>query len=287
MLSYQHAYHAGNHADVLKHWTLLACVEHLLKKDKPFVYIDTHAGSGSYQLDSPTALKTGEARQGILKLLSSPLAGLESYRQAVAADLLQQRYPGSPLLVKRCLRPGDSAWLYELHPQTLRELHSHCGQGRMRSQQACHVRQEDGFQGLLSRLPVSNRRALVLIDPSYEIKSDYQQVVNVMAQAYRKMPQTLLLLWYPVVNRQWINALELAIQKTAMSNVQLFEMGVADDSAKGMTASGMIAVNPPWSLAEQFQQTMPTVSGWLARDGVSRCRFLQLQPEATALSRHQ
>ncbi|SMF48145.1 23S rRNA (adenine2030-N6)-methyltransferase [Alteromonadaceae bacterium Bs31] len=274
MLSYQHQYHAGNHADVLKHWLLIECVKYLQKKDKPFDYIDTHAGAGMYGLNSVEALKTGESRAGVLKLDWPNLKGFEEYHALVAKDLAQARYPGSPELVNRLLREGDHSWLFELHPQTLQELQRHC-----QTQRKTYVKQQDGFQGLLSLLPTKSRRALVLIDPSYEIKSDYQTVVQILAKAYQKMPQVMALLWYPVVDRSFISAMEREIKKTAMRNVQLFELCVAADEAKGMTGSGLIALNPPWLLAESFERVIPAVAKMLAQSESHQWRWVELIPE--------
>ena len=128
--------------------------------------------------------------------------------------------------MKRLLREDDKAWLYEMHPKVIGTLKDNCEQRRK-----CYVKQEDGFQGLLSVLPVKNARALVLVDPSYEIKSDYQHVVDVLSKAYQKMPQVMMLLWYPVVNRETIDELERRIDRSPMRNVQLFEVGFSDHSA--------------------------------------------------------
>ena len=274
MLSYQHHYHAGNHADVLKHWLLLACVRHMQKKDRPFDYIDTHAGAGLYRLDSAMARKTGESDEGVLKLDWPQLQGLEDYHGQIADDLRCQRYPGSPLLVKRLLRPGDKAWFYEMHLQTIAELRQHCEHRRH-----CHVRQEDGFKGLPALLPPASCRALVLIDPAYEIKSDYQTVVKVMEAAYLKMPQAMLLLWYPVVDTHQVRQMEKRVANSKMRNVHLFEMGVADPGEPGMTASGIVVVNPPWTLADEFIRTMPGVSAHLAQDRKARWRHQLLAAE--------
>ncbi|MBO9495593.1 23S rRNA (adenine(2030)-N(6))-methyltransferase RlmJ [Thalassotalea sp. G20_0] len=274
MLSYQHHYHAGNHADVLKHWLLLACVRHMQKKDTPFDYIDTHAGAGLYRLDSAMARKTAESDEGVLKLDWQKLRGLNDYHGQIADDIRAKRYPGSPLLVKRLLRPGDKAWLYEMHPKTIAELRQNCEHRRL-----CHVRQEDGFKGLPALLPTASRRALVLIDPSYEIKSDYQTVVKVMEAAYMKMPQAMLLLWYPLVDKQQIRQMEKGFAKSRMRNTHLFEMGVADPGEPGMTASGMVVVNPPWTLADDFIRIMPQVSAHLAKDHKARWRHQLLAAE--------
>ena len=141
------------------------------------------------------------------------------------------------------------------------------------------MRQEDGFKGLSALLPTASRRALVLIDPSYEIKSDYQTVIKVMEAAYLKMPQAMLLLWYPVVDVHQVRQMEKGFANSKMRNVHLFEMGVADHGEPGMTASGMVVVNPPWTLAEEFIRTIPDVSSHLAKDHKARWRHRQLAAE--------
>lgn len=274
MLSYQHHYHAGNHADVLKHWVLLACVRHLQNKPSPFDYIDTHSGAGLYNLAGSMARKTGESQQGVLKLDWQQLPLMADYQQQIADDLAEQHYPGSCLLVKRLLRPDDKAWLYEMHPQTFRELESHCAKRRQ-----CYVKKEDGFQGLLSVLPTTSKRALVLIDPAYEVKQDYKTVVEVLKKAYAKMAGATYLLWYPKVGSEYVRQLEQGIKKSGVKNAQLFEISVRDPSSSGMAASGIIAINPPWTLAEQFRDTAPQLSEQLSEDGQARWRHEVLVAE--------
>lgn len=275
MLSYQHDYHAGNHADVLKHWLLLECLAHMQQKDKGLVYIDTHAGAGLYRLDSPMARKTGEADAGIRRLLAQPPEGMETYISQVRPEVTKHRYPGSAALVSSQLRPQDQGWLFELHPQAVRELERYCG----RTGHA-HVRQSDGFAGLLALLPVASRRALVLIDPAYEIKDDYRQVVTVLEQAWRKLPQLTALLWYPMIDRARIDRLERDVRRSKLKNAHLFELGVREPAAEaGMTASGVIVLNPPWTLIERVNALLPRLSAVLADDGQSRWRSLMLQKE--------
>lgn len=274
MLSYQHQYHAGNHADVLKHWLLVECIQYLQKKEKPFEYIDTHAGAGLYKLDSELALKTSEFKSGIDRLLKNPVPGMENYLALVSPLVNRQKYPGSPELVKQLLRSEDRSWLFEMHPATVRELKKHSEtRGRI------FVRQEDGFQGMQALLPNSYRRALVLTDPSYEVKSDYQTVVNTITKAWHKMPQTVFLLWYPVVERRRINQLESDLQKTDLKNVELFELSVRNDEEKGMTGSGMIIVNPPWTLKSKAKEILPRLSEVLSDDNQCRIRQKCLIPE--------
>lgn len=274
MLSYQHQYHAGNHADVLKHWALLHCVHYMQRKDKPFDYIDTHAGAGRYSLSSREAEKTGEAQQGVLRVDWQTVDGMQQYLQAIAKDLKKGRYPGSPMLVNRLLRDQDHAWLFEMHPKTVEHLRDNCERSR-----AVYVRQEDGFKGLLGLLPPKSKRAIVLIDPSYEIKSDYQHVVDVVIDAYQKFSQVVILIWYPVVDRKHITKMQRDLMNSGMNNIQQFEMGVAPESETGMTASGLFVINAPYTLKQSFEQTMPKVSSILSTDDTSRTRFTQLVDE--------
>lgn len=267
MLSYQHHYHAGNHADVLKHWLLLECVNHLQNKDKPFEYIDTHAGAGLYSFKDSKAQKTQEYLTGISKLVDAPvIAEMQDYLEAVTPYLTRKKYPGSPLIVSDKLRSTDRSWLYELHPQTLLELEKNQRGRKIR------VHEQDGFKGLLGLLPVHSRRALVLVDPSYEIKSDYQTVVDVMEKSLRKMAQTLFMIWYPVVDRSRIDFMEKRLKKSGLKNIWLYEMGIEAEENKGMTASGMIICNPPWTLQERANKVLPWLSSTLSIDGETRYR---------------
>jgi len=274
MLSYLHHFHAGNHADVLKHWLLLECVHYLQKKPAPFEYIDTHSGAGMYRTNSAEAMKTGEISNGILKLDPKAFPELEYLWEEVLPDINKKQYPGSPKLVQRLLRDGDKAWLYEMHPRVIKELKENCEVRRQ-----CYVKQEDGFKGLLSVLPAKTGRALVLIDPSYEVKKDYETVVDIVAKAHKKMAQATIAIWYPVVNRSTISYMENSIRKSGIKNAHLFEIGVADDEDKGMTSSGMMIVNPPWTLAEKFEGVSERLSAALSEDGVSRARYLRLTAE--------
>lgn len=274
MLSYQHHYHAGNHADVLKHWVLVECMLHLQKKPKPFDYIDTHAGAGLYRLDSAEAQKVGEYREGIIRAMAGDLAGLEPLIERVSPYLDKKQYPGSPEIVNSMLNQGERSHLFEMHPKTHAELNAHCARKRQ-----TFVRQEDGFAGLNSLLPVPSRRALVLMDPSYELKGDYQKVFRVAQNALQKMSQTMLLIWYPVVDRAVINRFERQFSTSQLKNVHLFEISVAEDQNKGMTGSGMIVINPPWTLEEKFNSLAPELSALLSSDDKARCRHRLLRPE--------
>ena len=266
MLSYRHAFHAGNFADLIKHVVLVEILEHLVRKATPFEYIDTHAGAGLYDLHSAAALKLREYAGGIGRLQPQDYPEMARYFEVIqafnAADELAF-YPGSPAIAGYFLRPQDRAWLFELHPQDYELLRANlAGNRRMK------VQCQDGFEGLQALLPPTSRRGLVLIDPSYEVKSDYDLVVDRLLAACRKFSHGIYALWYPVVERRRIDELETRIARSGIRNVQRFELGVAPDSAaRGMTAAGMLVVNPPWKLLEKMAGLLPRLAPALAEEG--------------------
>lgn len=274
MLSYRHAFHAGNFADVLKHLVLIRIIDHLKQKEKPFCFIDTHAGPGLYDLEDGYALKNREFDNGVGLLwrhrhdrpenVSYYLDLVRSFNH----DGQLKRYPGSPAIAQYLLRPDDRLHLFELHGGEIGPL------GNLAiSDRRIKVVHADGLRDAVALLPPAQHRALVLIDPSYEIKSDYQQVVDTLAKMYRRFAGGVYALWYPVVERRRIRQLERAIADTGISNIQLFELGVQQNiPAQGMTASGMIVVNPPWTLAAEMRQTLPWLASVLGRNGAGSYR---------------
>ncbi|SJM89821.1 putative DNA (exogenous) processing protein [Crenothrix polyspora] len=277
MLSYRHIFHAGNFADVLKHLVLIHIIDYLKKKDKPFCYIDTHAGPGKYPLDNEFALKNREFDSGI-----SQLWHRDDLPELVAryVDLVKQfndtgdlkSYPGSPLIAQHLLRKQDHLFLCELHSTEIALLTK-----RFKGIRGVDVVHADGLKHGLSLLPPSQHRGLVMIDPSYEIKNDYRLVVDTLLAMTKRFATGTYALWYPVIERDRNHRLEKAIIATGIKNVQLFELGVrADSSGHGMTASGMIVINPPWTLAAQMEQTLPYLAKVLTdkADGIYRIKVL-------------
>ncbi|MCT7357649.1 23S rRNA (adenine(2030)-N(6))-methyltransferase RlmJ [Thalassolituus pacificus] len=280
MLSYRHAFHAGNFADVLKHLIQVEILQYLQQKEKPFVYIDTHSGAGLYSLQSAQAEKNAEFETGIGRLQDCDWPELQDYLQAVADSrpahdqsglTSDQLYPGSPRLGQLFLREQDRAQLFELHPQDFRLLDE-----LMATDRRIRVEQGDGFKGLIAALPPRERRGFVLMDPPYEIKSDYELVVETLAKAHRRFATGTYALWYPVVERSRINKLEQQLKATGIARIQLFELGLsADTDGRGMTSSGMIVINPPWTLKAKMQNLLPRLSQLLAGEqGVWRCEEL-------------
>jgi len=278
MLSYRHAFHAGNFADVLKHTILIQILEHLGKKDKPFCCIDTHAGPGKYELDGDYAQKNQEYQNGIGKLwqrddLPECVAEyLNLVKRFNQPDKLT-RYPGSPLLIKQMLRNKDRLCLFELHSTEIKLL-------KDLTSQHITVSHGDGLKDSLKLLPPIERRGLVLIDPSYEIKNDYTQVVDALKLMHKRFAVGTYALWYPVINRRKNQLLEKAIQTSGINNVQLFELGIRNDSNEhGMTSSGMIIINPPWTLLSQMQETLPWLAEALGQEGEGFYRIETLVAE--------
>jgi 23S rRNA (adenine2030-N6)-methyltransferase len=279
MLSYRHAFHAGNHADVLKHAVLVQVLEYLKQKDKPLLFVDTHAGAGLYRLDSPWAQKNREFDAGIGRLLEcQPLPGeLDAYLDLIKSlnpNRRLQRYPGSPWLAVQLLRAQDQARLFELHPAEFEALES-----LSRGDRRVKVERQDGFQALPALLPPAQRRALVLIDPPYEVKQDYLSVVSALQAAWRRFVAGVYLLWYPVVRRASIDRLERDLKASGLRDVLLAELAVAPASRGGMQASGLILVNPPWTLKAQLQTLLPFLAGTLGQDGQGSYRLEVLVEE--------
>lgn len=259
MLSYRHSFHAGNFADVIKHIVLIEILEHLVQKNTPFEYIDTHSGAGLYDLNSPQATKLDEHTTGISKLVFNDLPELSRYFEIVnkynnSASI--NVYPGSPEIAKYFLRTQDRAWLFELHPQDFALLNSNIGRNKR-----IRVSAEDGLKALMALLPPKSRRALVLIDPSYEIKSDYDLVVDSVIKAHKKFATGIYAMWYPVVDRRKIEIIEHKFISSGIKNIQRFELGIASDSNEhGMTSAGMFVINPPWKLFDKMSGLLPKLA---------------------------
>lgn len=262
MLSYRHSYHAGNFADVIKHCVLIEILQHLVKKDAAFDYIDTHAGAGLYDLNSEQAQKLQEYKSGFGKLALSEFPELETYFDIVSntnKSPKKKLYPGSPLIAEYFLRRQDRSWLFEMHPKDYVLLKNNNAKNKR-----VRVSQSDGFKGALALLPPQSRRALVLIDPSYEIKSDYHAVADNLISAHKKFSTGTYALWYPVVERERITTLEKKLLASGIKNIQQFELALnKDQDNAGMTASGMIVVNPPWTLMKTMENLLPKLANTL------------------------
>ncbi|RIZ65535.1 MAG: 23S rRNA (adenine(2030)-N(6))-methyltransferase RlmJ [Methylococcales bacterium] len=280
MLSYRHSFHAGNFADVLKHLVLIKILEHLCKKDKAFYCIDTHSGPGEYVLNGDYALKNKEFESGITQLWQRTdlPEDLNTYVKLIkkfnSTDTLL-RYPGSPLITQQFLRSKDHLALFELHSTEIELLKS-----ATHKDKRIHSHHADGLVGAIALLPPKQHRGLVFIDPSYEIKSDYESVINSLIQMHKRFATGSYALWYPVIDRKRNQKLEKALKTSGIQNIQLFELGIKEDNPEhGMTASGMIVINPPWTLAADMKHTLPWLSNNLGINGAGNYRIETLVAE--------
>lgn len=280
MLSYRHSFHAGNYADVLKHIVQLLILEALQQKEKGFLYLDTHAGAGLYSLQSFEAEKTAEFTEGIGYLWERDDLPeivrhyLQQVKQVNPKDKLNF-YPGSPLLAANLLRPQDRAILTELHPSDYPLLRKN-----MQKFSNIQVKRENGFQQLKSTLPPKERRGFVLIDPPYELKEDYQLVVDAIVEGYKRFATGTYAIWYPVVLRQQIKKMIHSFEATQIRKILQIELGIRSDSTqRGMTASGMIVINPPWKLESQMREILPYLSEVLAPAGTGHWSVNWVTPE--------
>ncbi|PCI60804.1 MAG: 23S rRNA (adenine(2030)-N(6))-methyltransferase RlmJ [Gammaproteobacteria bacterium] len=281
MLSYRHAFHAGNFADVLKHSVLTLILDYMTRKEKGFSYIDSHAGAGMYQLSDNYAQKTGEYKQGIAKLINNTdipeeLSGYIALIQQInninssnvkTGSAQLNLYPGSPGIAKQILRRQDNAHLFDLHPTDFNLLTELCQRWKK-----TFVKQSDGYQGVLALVPPPSRRAVVLIDPPYELKEDYSKAVKTIIKAYQKFATGTYILWYPVVKRALVNNMEQGFINSAVKNVLQVELCLsADTDEYGMTGTGLFIVNPPWQLANQLEVILPYLKDKLGNQQTSFC----------------
>jgi 23S rRNA (adenine2030-N6)-methyltransferase len=274
MLSYRHVFHAGNHADVLKHTVLLAVLDYLNQKDKPYWVIDTHAGAGGYRLDAGRATTHAEYQDGVGRLWQRddlpPL--LANYLAAIRADNPDgrlKRYPGSPLLAFHHMRPSDRLRLFELHPADVKLLAQNITAAAPDAQKRVAIRQEDGFAGLKALLPPPPRRGLVVIDPAYEDKRDYARVVEALKEGLQRFPTGTYLVWYPLLQKNESIQLAGKLKKLAPNwlNATLTVQSPAPGGL-GMHGSGVFLINPPWTLAAALKETLPWLTAALALEKV-------------------
>jgi 23S rRNA (adenine2030-N6)-methyltransferase len=279
MLSYQHEYHAGNHADVLKHVTLTLALQALQRKDSPLRALDGWAGSGLYDLTGREARFNAEHETGIGRLLaakSTPPA-LESYLRLVRASNRGERlryYPGSPRIARGLLRPADHLVLMELHPRAVGALRRNFAADRQ-----VHIHRRDAFEGVPALLPPPERRGLVLVDPSYELKEDFQRVVTVLQASHRRWPRGCYLIWYPLIRDRAAERFAGSVAATTIRRILRIELQVQSNLFTGMRGSGLLIVNPPFGLEKQLRALLPWLWETLAVDGRGGFAAAWLVPE--------
>ncbi len=269
MLSYRHAFHAGNHADLLKHFVLSQVLQYFNQKEKPYWVIDTHAGAGMYALKSEFAKKNAEFEDGISRLILAKNlpTPLEDFKNIIL-DFNKKNeltfYPGSPKIAEYSCREQDKLRLFELHPsdsKLLADLFS----GK---EKQTKVLQQDGFKGIKACLPAPTKRAVVLIDPPYEVKDDYEKVVETIKDCLNRFASGTYLIWYPLLQRPEPQLMIKNLSQLNIAswlNVTLSVQAPASDGF-GMYGSGMFAINPPWTLPKILDEAMPSLTELLALD---------------------
>ncbi|OOR97113.1 23S rRNA (adenine(2030)-N(6))-methyltransferase RlmJ [Canicola haemoglobinophilus] len=281
MLSYRHSFHAGNHADVLKHIVQMLIIENLQLKEKGFYYLDTHSGVGRYRLFSEEAEKTAEYQEGIARLWDKEDLPEEVQRYVSLVKKLNyggkelRYYAGSPFIAAQLLRPQDRALLTELHPADYPLLRN-----TFKEFTNISTKRDNGFQQLKATLPPKERRGLVLIDPPYELKEDYDLVVKAIEEGYKRFATGIYAIWYPVVLRQQTKRIIKGLENTGIRKILQIELAVRPDSEqRGMTASGMIVINPPWTLEEQMKKILPYLTRTLVPEGTGSWSVKWITPE--------
>lgn len=252
MLSYQHMYHAGCLADVHKHFCMSVILAQMVQKDKAISYMETHAGRGIYDLSSTEAKKTGEAKVGISKILAKrKLKDNHPYYQVIKKIMAEKNsnyYPGSPYIAKSFLRPIDNLHLMELHPKEYEFLKRNI-KGKNIS-----IHKRDGYLGVLSISPSKVRHGMVLIDPSYEVKSEYDQAADFVIKLHKKWPETTILLWYPVLTTQAHETMRKSLVQAALPGFWQQEVFFKNEDVKRALGSGLIAVNLPFGTEPELDK---------------------------------
>jgi len=259
MLAYRHAFHAGNHADVLKHVVLTLVLRHMNLKDKPYRLVDTHAGAGGYSLEGRYAQKKGEFEQGIGRLwarddLPEPVADYVDLVRRFNPEGRLEQYPGSPAFARMLLRAQDQLRLFELHPTDHRILESYLG-----TTKGAEVKNADGFDGLKGQLPPSTRRGVVLIDPSYEGNGDYGRVVATLRDALLRFAEGVYIVWIPQVQKLEAAQLPRRLEALAPKGWLHARLTVANPDAQGfgLAGSSVFVLNPPYTLHDQLLGVLP------------------------------
>ena len=273
MLSYQHDYHAGNHADVLKHAVLALVIRALQKKDTPLRVFDAHAGSGIYDLRSHEARKNAEFEGGIERALAAPAPPGEVHEYLASVRALNGEgkvlhlYPGSPQVARHLLRPDDHLELLELHPAALAKLHRHFGRDPR-----VHIHNRDAFEGLPALVPPKERRGVVLVDSAYEVKEDFVSVVELLKNCHRRWPTGVYLLWYPLIRHPLAERFPAKVRATGLPKILQVELSVEPEAFNGLRGSGLCIVNPPFGLGGKLNVLLPWLWETLKNDARSGWR---------------
>ncbi|WP_117194150.1 23S rRNA (adenine(2030)-N(6))-methyltransferase RlmJ [Rhizobium terrae] len=282
-MNYRHIYHAGNFADVLKHAVLARLVRYAQNKDKAFRVLDTHAGIGLYDLSTDEAQKTGEWLEGIGRLMGAELPPkvaelLEPYLNAVRElnpDGGVRLYPGSPKLARMLFRPQDRLSAMELHPEDFNRLHN-----LFEGDFQVRVTELDGWLALGAHLPPKEKRGIILVDPPFEEDGEYKRLVKGLANAWRRFPGGIYCLWYPIKKSAPLKAFHDELQALRIPKMLCAELTVRSDRhTTGLTGSGLVIVNPPFTLKDELHLLLPVLKTVLAQDRFASQRAFWLQGE--------
>lgn len=275
-MNYRHIYHAGNFADVFKHVLLVSLIESLLQKEKPFCYVDTHAGLGFYDLHKRNAQKTREFAGGILKLwnadptvlpkaLTDYLHGVDVLNEAQGTS--ERYYPGSPTLVRNLLRPADRMILTELHAEDVLSLK----QTFLHDKQVA-VHHLDGYQALKAFLPPKPARGLVLIDPPFEKTDEFSQLVQQLQFATKRWATGIFAVWYPIKNSAEVTRFYRDLARSSMGDILCCEFYLPPSETTALQACGMVVINPPWQWEKAVEEILPALCDVLSAPGVGRLK---------------
>jgi 23S rRNA (adenine2030-N6)-methyltransferase len=280
-MNYRHAYHAGNFADVLKHVTLVAALDHLARKDAPLFFLDTHAGRGNYPVAAPETQRAGEYRDGILRLIGADGAPPAAARYL---DLIRElgdeqghlvAYPGSPRIAIALLRGSDRAALCELEPREADAL-----RGLLRNDPRAQVHERDGYEALAALLPPREKRGLVLIDPPYEQADEFERLERALAATLARWPSGVYAVWYPIKAGDADGRFLARMAASGVRRQLVVELTVErDDSPAGLNGAGVLLINPPWQLDARLAESLPWLHRKLAAEGRGRWRVSWLVPE--------
>lgn len=258
-MNYKHIYHAGNFSDVFKHLVLLSLIEFMKKKDKPFCFLETHAGSGRYDLSSKEAEKTKEYKNGILKLIDLDPKGhvktpkiVKQYMNFIQTQGFPTYYPGSPLIAESELRSIDRMILMELHNAEAKAL-----KDLFYGNKQAAIHHQDGYLGLKAFLPPKERRGLIFIDPPFEKSSEWEDLIQYLTMAYQRFPTGVYAIWYPLKDKAAVYSFQQALKKLDNAETIISEITIyPEDIQAGLIGCGMAIINPPWQWAETFSSIL-------------------------------
>lgn len=277
-MNYRHIYHAGNFADVFKHIMLTLAIGYLRQKDKPFFVLDTHAGLGSYDLQSAEAQKTKEYEQGINRLwgrsdVPEEAAEYMSLVGKLNNGKILRFYPGSPLIIREMLRNGDRAILNEKHPEDYKALRGNLGHdARLRMENM------DGYTALKSALPPNERRGLVLCDPPFEVEDEFERMAQGLKEGCKRWAGGVYMLWYPVKDTRAVRKFHAALAASGLPDITVMEF-LRGPAAEGtFSGSGLAVINPPWTLTDRARKIGTYLVGSLT-DGKGRFKALEITGE--------